>query len=262
MFTNILGERIFFSNGNGSLKAGQQNVVFLHGAGMDHTVFVMPSRYFARHNLNVYAFDLPCHGRSKGKRCESIDGFTGWLASAMQELGILDAALVGHSMGSLIALNFAARHPDKTRALALLGTSTPMPVSESLLTAAEESDHSAIDMANSWSHSHFGKLGGNEVPGVCMSMSGQRLLEKAPGSTFFSDLKACNEYREGESIAKSVSSETLVIIGNQDKMTSPTNALKVAQNIPNSRVCRLENCGHSMLSEKPNAVLDALISIV
>ena len=262
MFTKILGERIFFSNGNGSLQAGRKSVIFLHGAGMDHTIFVMPSRYFARHNFNVYAFDLPRHGRSKGESCESIHSFTDWLASAMKELNILDAAIVGHSMGSLIALNFAARHPDGTRALALLGTSTPMPVSEPLLTAAKESDHSAIDMANNWSHSHFGKLGGNETPGICMSMSGQRLLEQATGNTFFSDLKACNEYKDGESVAKSVSSKTLVIIGNEDKMTSPTNALKVAQNIPNSRVCRLENCGHSMLSERPNAVLDALISIV
>ena len=57
-------------------------------------------------------------------------------------------------------------------------------------------------------------------------------------------------------------SETLIIVGNEDKMTSPTNALEVARNIPNSRVCRLENCGHSMLSECPNDVLDALISIV
>ena len=262
MFTNILGERIFFSNGNGSLKTNQKSVVFLHGAGMDHTIFVMPSRYFARHNFNVYAFDLPGHGRSSGESCESIDSFTDWLASAIEELNIPEAAMVGHSMGSLITLNFAARHPDKTRALVLLGTSTPMPVSESLLTAAKESDHSAIDMANNWSHSHFGKLGGNEIPGICMTMSGQRLLEQAPDNTFFSDLKACNEYRDGESAAKSVLSETLIIVGNEDKMTSPTNALEVARNIPNSRVCRLENCGHSMLSECPNDVLDALISIV
>ena len=262
MFTNILGERIFFSNGNGSLKGSRKSVIFLHGAGMDHTIFVMPSRYFARHNFNVYSFDLPCHGRSEGKNCESIDNYTDWLASAMKELSIREAAIVGHSMGSLIALNFAAKHPDKTRTLALLGTSAPMPVSDSLLTAAKESDHSAIDMANNWSHSHFGKLGGNEIPGIFMSMSGQRLLEQAPDNTFFSDLKACNEFRDGETAAKSVLAETLVIVGNKDKMTSPTNALKVARNIPNSRVCRLENCGHSMLSECPNAVLDALISIV
>ena len=75
MFVNILGEKTFFSTGNGQLKASQKSVIFLHGAGMDHTVFVMPSRYFARHNFNVYSFDLPGHGRSEGKICEDIDSF-------------------------------------------------------------------------------------------------------------------------------------------------------------------------------------------
>ena len=115
---------------------------------MDHTVFVMPSRYFARHNFNVYAFDLPCHGLSEGPICEDIDAFADWLASAVNELGIATAAIVGHSMGSLIALNFAARYPKRTRTLSLLGTSTPMPVSDALLSAAKENDHDAIDMAN------------------------------------------------------------------------------------------------------------------
>ena len=262
MFVNILGEKTFFSTGNGQLKASQKNVIFLHGAGMDHTVFVMPSRYFARHNFNVYAFDLPCHGRSEGKLCEDIDSFATWLESAMRELNIPEASIVGHSMGSLIAMSFAARYPKKTRSLALLGTSTPMPVAESLLSAAGENDHSAIDMANNWSHSSFGKLGGNEVPGICMNMSGQRLLERASDNTFFTDLKACNDFNDGESIAQSVISKTLVVIGDEDKMTTPSSATKVAQNISQSKIFRIKNCGHSMLSEKPNDVLDALISIV
>ena len=113
MFVNILGEKTFFSTGNGQLKASQKSVVFLHGAGMDHTVFVMPSRYFARHNFNVYSFDLPGHGRSQGKICEDIDSFVTWLESAMAELNISEASIVGHSMGSLIALCFAARYPKK-----------------------------------------------------------------------------------------------------------------------------------------------------
>ena len=152
MITKIQGHKTFFSTGNGQLKDSQKNVIFLHGAGMDHTVFVMPSRYFARHNFNVYAFDLPCHGLSEGLICEDIDSFADWLASAVNELGIATAAIVGHSMGSLIALNFAARYPKRTRTLSLLGTSTPMPVSDALLSAAKENDHDAIDMALSLIH--------------------------------------------------------------------------------------------------------------
>lgn len=262
MFTTIDNHKTFFSNGNGTIQPDQANVVFLHGAGMDHTVYVMPARYFARHGYNVYAFDFPGHGLSEGSLCSSIDEFADWTAKAIASLDIENPAIVGHSMGSLIALNFAARYPEQPRSLALLGTSTPMPVADPLLDAARANDHDAIDMANTWSHSAFGQMGGNKSPGISMTMGGQRLLERAADNVFFTDLNACNDFKNGAELAEKITVESLVIVGNQDKMTAPVSALKVADAIPNSRVCRLEPCGHSMLSEQPNAVLDALATIV
>ena len=262
MFTTVNNQKTFFSTGNGKHQPDQPNLIFLHGAGLDHTAFVMPARYFARHNYNVYAFDLPGHGRSEGEPCKSIGEIADWLVQAFKKLKINNAAIVGHSMGSLIGLNLAARFPDKVRKLALLGTSTPMQVSDILLDSARVNISDAIDMANNWSHSNYGQMGGNETPGICMTMGGQRLLERAKENVFFIDLNACNEFHDGAELAARINTTTLVIVGNQDKMTSPINALKVAELIPNSRVCRLEPCGHSMLSEQPNATLDALLTIV
>ena len=262
MYVEVNGYKTFYSKGTGNIKAGQPSVIFLHGAAMDHSVWVLPSRYFARHGYNVFALDLPNHGRSLGESPVSIDGFADWLKDAMDALNIDSAAIVGHSLGSLIALNFAARYPGKTRVLALLGTSTPMPVTDQLLDAARENHHDAIDMANTWSHSNFGQMGGSENPGVCMTMSGQRLLEMANNGAFFTDLNACNEFANGDELAKHVTAPTLVIIGEQDKMTAPISAQAVADGIADSRVVRLNPCGHSMLAEQPNAVLDALATIV
>ena len=165
-------------------------------------------------------------------------------------------------MGSLVALNFAAAYRSKTRALALLGTSTPMPVTDVLLNAAEANDHDAIDMANTWSHSNFGQMGGNENPGINMTMSGQRLIERAAENVFFTDLNACNEFTNGEDLIAKITAPTLLIIADQDKMTAPVEARKVGEKIDNCRIVNLSPCGHSMLSEQPNAVLDALITIV
>lgn len=229
---------------------------------MDHSVWVMPARYFARHGYNVFALDFPGHGRSKGEPCQSIEAMADWVKAAMESLGVEQSALVGHSMGSLVAINFAARFPEKVRSMALLGTSAPMAVSDPLLNAARENHHDAIDMSNTWSHSSFGLMGGNENPGNVMTMSGQRLLEQAADDILYTDLNACNEFRDGLTLAAKVSAETLVIVGNQDKMTAAVKALDVAANISNSRVVRLSPCGHSMLSEQPNAVLDALVTIV
>jgi len=262
MYIKVDDNKTFFSNGTGNLKPEQPGVVFLHGAGMDHSVWVLPSRYFARHNYNVFALDFPGHGRSEGEPLTSIDAMSDWVSKAMGELYVADCAIVGHSMGALVALNFAARYPEQTRVLALLGPSTPMSVTDGLLTAARDNHHDAIDMANTWSHSSFGHMGGNENPGLCMTMSGQRLLEKAKKDVFFTDLDACNEFTNGDKLAGQITADTLVIIGEQDRMTTAVNAQDVANKITNSRVIRLNPCGHSMLSEQPNAVLDALATIV
>ncbi len=262
MYIDVDGQRVFFSNGNGKHERDQPSVLFIHGAGMDHSVWVLPARYFARHKFNVIAPDLPGHGRSAGAALTSIEVMASWVAALLDALSITDSAIVGHSMGSLVALNFAACHPEKTRRLALLGVSTPMPVTEMLLDAAKANDHDAIDMANTWSHSPFGEMGGNENPGICMTMSGQRLLERTPEDVFFADLNACNQFQGGEALAEKINVPTLIIAGAQDKMTAPVNASKMAGLIEHSRLVTLNPCGHSMLSEQPNAVLDALALII
>lgn len=262
MYFEVTGRQVFCSNGTGELGDEKPAVIFLHGAGMDHSIWVLPARHFARKGFNVFALDLPGHGRSSGPALQSIAAITEWLHQVIAALKLSRPALVGHSMGSLIAINYAATYPDSLRSLALLGTSIPMPVTDSLLNAARTNSHDAIDMANTWSHSSSARLGGNASPGINMMMSGQRLLECNDEGVFYTDLNACNEFTEAAELAKNVSVETLVIIGEQDKMTAATTALQVAKNIRHCSVRKLSPCGHAMLAEQPNEVLDALVTIV
>jgi pimeloyl-ACP methyl ester carboxylesterase len=262
MYIELDGKNTFYSTGSGKHCPGGTGVVFIHGAGMDHTVWVMPARHFARHGFNVVAPDLPGHGRSAGPPLESVDAMADWICDLLDSLNMKQAHIAGHSMGSLIALNLAARHPERASRLALLGISTPMPVADPLLDAARDNSHAAIDMANTWSHSQFGKLGGNEVPGMWMTGGGERLLERAGKGVFYADLKACNGFFNAAELASQVRCPSLVIIGRQDLMTAPVSSRQVADAIPGSRTVELEQCGHSMLSEKPDAVLNALKSII
>ena len=262
MYTEVNSQKIFFSNSNGTLLQNQPSVVFIHGAAMDHTVWTLPVRYFARHKYNVYAFDLPGHGRSDGAALTSVESISDWIKSAMDTLEIPTAAIVGHSMGSLVGICFAARHPELARCLVLLGTSTPMPVTDQLLSAAEANEHDGIDMTNIWSLSDIALTGGNSDPGRCMTMSGQRLLERSGDGVLFTDLNACDAFGDAESYLPEVRQPTLIISGRQDKMTSPLKAQAVSEQIRDSRLVELDSCGHSMMIEQPNAVLDALATIV
>jgi pimeloyl-ACP methyl ester carboxylesterase len=259
---DVVGKRTFYSNGNGWFAPDQPSVVFIHGAGMDHSVWTLPARHFARHGYNVVAPDLPGHGRSAGPQLTSIEAMAQWLQHLLDALTIDQATMVGHSMGSLAALAFAARQPNRTRTLALLGTSAPMPVTDVLLDAARANDHDAIDMANTWSHSSFGLQGGNANPGINMMMSGQRLIERAADDVFYTDLNACNSFTEGDVLAAEITVPTMVIAGDEDKMTTAARGAEVARLIRNAELVHLSSCGHSMLSERPNEVLDALREIV
>ena len=254
------GRTVYVGNGSGHPDPDAESVVFVHGAGMDHTVWALPARYFARQGLRVAAVDLPGHGRSEGPPFDCIDNMAAWLGEVLDALAIPKAAVVGHSMGSLVAYRFASTMPDRCRALALLGTSAPMPVTDPLLNAAKDNHHAAIDMANTWSHS-TGTLGANANPGVWMLAVGERLLERSAPGVFHADLTACNTF-DAESGGASIECPVLVIAGNDDMMTPARAGLDVAQPLPDTRVVRLDGCGHAMLNERPNEVLDALIDVV
>jgi len=262
MYVDVRGQKTFFSSGSQAHQPGRASVLFVHGAGFDHTLWTMPARYFARQGLNVVAVDLPGHGRSQGDALTTIEAMAAWLDELLAALDIESAAVVGHSMGSLAALAMAADYPDRVSRLVLLGTAIPMPVSDMLLDAARDKVASAIDMANTWSHSLHGRQGGNFNPGISMMMAEQRLLERAGPGVYHADFAACNGFTNGDDCAARVKAQTTVILGLEDKMTRPASSRAVAAAIPGSRVVELEGCGHSMLSEEPNRVLDALIEAV
>ena len=258
------GAQAYVGTGSGGAVRDAPSVVFIHGAGMDHTVWALPARHFARKGLCVLAPDLPGHGRSSAPASgapalASVADMADWIAKLLDALDIATAAVVGHSMGSLVAWCFAREHPERCRALALLGTSMPMPVTDLLLGAARDNHHAAIDMANAWSHSAPGALGANENPGVWILAAGERLLERSGPGVFHADLAACNGF--AADMEDEVACPALVIAGNEDRMTPARAGLDVASHLPNAEVVRLD-CGHAMLNERPNEVLDALIGIV
>ena len=261
MRIEINGNEVFYGTGSGTPSDAANTLIFVHGAGFDHTIWVMPARYFARHGWRVVALDLPGHGRSQGQALTSIAQMADWLAQVIDAVSPnQQASVVGHSMGSLVAMSLAARHANKVQKLALLGTSAPMPVADVLLNAALDNDQAAIDMTNTWSHSARGSLGSSQNPGVSNLHTGERLLQQAGAGVFHTDLAACNGFT-ADGLAE-VKQPTLVIIGDEDKMTPPRAGLAVADQLPHVQQRRLAGCGHSMLSEQPNQVLDELAAFL
>lgn len=248
--------------GGKPFNAALPTVAFIHGAENDHSVWGLQSRWFAHHGFSVLAVDLPGHGRSGGPLLPSVEAQAGWIVALLDAAGVKQAALVGHSMGSLISLEAAARFPERIAKIALVGTAVPMPVSEGLLTAAREARPKAEGMVNVWSHGARGAIGGNTVPGMWMMGASIRLMERAAPEVLFNDLNACNAYQRGLEAAAQAQCPALLVVGSRDMMTSPRGAPKLAAAMKDARIAAIEGSGHALMAEYPDAVLDALRSFI
>jgi pimeloyl-ACP methyl ester carboxylesterase len=258
MQLSVNGIDTFVATGGREFDPSLPTVVLLHGAGFDHTSWALHSRWFAHHGFGVLAPDLPGHGRSGGAPLSTIAEMADWTAALLDAADMPKARLVGHSMGSLIALETAARHPAKVTALSLIGTAAAMTVGPDLLRAAEANDHAAIDMVSIWGLGYAAELGGSLAPGLWMHSGAERVLEQCKPGVLFSDLSACNSYQNALAAAALVSVPTTLILGERDMMTPARAGKTLAAALPNSRTVVLSGAGHMMMAERPDELLAAL----
>ena len=258
MKINVNSQEAYIYTAGRDFDRNLPSVVFIHGAANDHSVWALQSRYFAYHGWNALAVDLPGHGTSNGKPHAAVGAMTDWICALLDELKLERVALVGHSMGSLVALETAARYPEKITKLVMVGTAVPMAVSDTLLNAALANEHAAFDMVNIWGHTAAAQIGSNPQPGVWMAGDFLRLLEKSKPDVLGNDLKACNDYQDGVIAAAKVACPTLLLLGKQDMMTSPKMTKELAAALKNCRVVVLERAGHIPMAEEPDGTLDAL----
>jgi pimeloyl-ACP methyl ester carboxylesterase len=248
----------FVYTGGKDFDAAKPAIIFIHGAANDHSVWSFQSRYFAHHGFNVLAVDLPGHGKSFGSAKTTIAQCTDWLINLCDNGAIDRAAVVGHSMGSLIALDFAARHPARISHLALLGCSAPMPVADALLDAATYRPHEAFDMLNIWGHAPQVKWNQSAIPGTSLMMAYKCLLEKSQPGVLATDLTACRQFMIDNAAMKNIAAPTMILSGTRDMMTPPKAAALVAAQISGAALLSLDGIGHAMMQEAPGDVLDAL----
>jgi len=258
----VAGRDAFAYTAAHEIDPAKRTLVFVHGAGLDHSWWGLQSRYFGYHGWNVLALDLPAHGRSEGPPLGSVPEMAAWVSDLLKKQKIEKAVLVGHSMGALIALEFAARYPQQAEKIALIGVAYPMKVSDVFLDAARRNDQAAYDMDTIWAHAAQVPLAGNPNPGMWMyGDTLARLARLGPG-VLHADLAACNAYAGGMEAAAKVKCPALFVLGARDVMTPPKAAQELAKAIANSKTLTVGPSGHSLMAEAPDATLDALIAFL
>ncbi|VAW13139.1 hypothetical protein MNBD_ALPHA09-289 [hydrothermal vent metagenome] len=258
MDITVDGKKTIAATGDAPFDPRKPTLVFIHGAGMDRTVWAMQARHPAFSGHNVLAVDLPGHGLSAGQALTSIEDMAAWIVSLLDALKVSKATLAGHSMGALIALEAAARAPARIERLALLGVTFPMRVAPGLLEAAKSNDISAVRMIVGWAYAPGNAMGSGPAPGLRMTGAGQNLLASAAPGVLYADLAACNTYTAGLTRAAEVAVPALFLLGARDRMARPRGAMALADAMARAEVKTLDRSGHMMMSEAPREVVATL----
>jgi len=262
MELTVNGARTFCYTGGKAFERDKPTVVFLHGVLNDHSVWILQTRYLAHHGWNVLAPDLPGHCRSGGEPPKSVEEAADFVLALLDAAGVQKAALVGHSFGSLVALEAAARAPERVTHLALVGTAFPMKVSPALLENAQHQPMKGIDMVNVFSHSMMAPPPSSLGPGTWLQGGSRALMKRVLASNprvnvFHRGFVACDGYSGGDVAIAQVKCPILFVLGKADAMTPPKSAQSLQQNAANARTVLVQG-GHQMMTEAPDEVLFAL----
>ena len=266
MQLTVNGAPTYCYTGGKAFDAAKPTVVFIHGVLNDHSVWILQSRYLAHHGFNVLAVDLPGHCRSGGEAPSSVEEAADFIGALLDAAGVQRAALVGHSWGSLIALEAAARLKERISHLVLVGTAFPMKVSQALLDASLNDPMQALKLVNVFSRSTLAAppsvLGpGTWVYGAGMAL-GRRVLASNPAvNVFHRGFKACDSYANGEAAITQISCPVLFVLGAQDQMTLPKAAQGlIAKAREAGKTVRIAQVpvGHHQMTEAPEETLAAL----
>ena len=220
------------------------SILLMHGSGLTHIVWSLHEQFYTTQGYNVLSVDLPGHGNSEGPSLKSIEEISDWIKSLMNVLDIKKLIIIGHSQGSLVGIDFAARYPDLINSLVLAAGSYKMPVNQDLINYAEAGDEKAVLLMMKWGYEGSKAfIGGNPVKKIINSSREIREVLAV-------DLNACNNYKGGKESLEKINCSTLCIFGDLDKMVPLEVGNKMSSMIKNAEKKVINNCGHMIIFEK------------
>ncbi len=263
MYIDVNNHKTYAYTGGKDFNPALPTAVLIHGVLCDHSVWALQSRYLANHGWNVLAVDLPGHCKSAGAPAASVQEGALFVQHLLDALSVKKAALVGHSFGSLIALQAAANMGQRISHLAMVGTAYPMKVSQGLLDASLNEPEKALHMTNVFSRATLAPPSGagSWVFGASLALGRRVLASNKTVNVFHTGFNACNSYDQGLQAMAAVTCPVLMVLGEADQMTLPKNAQPLIAQAKESgvslQVVTIPH-GHHQMTESPDETLDAI----
>ena len=252
MYFEVHGKRAFATTGGKPFEKSKPAVIFLHGSGLDHTFWGLHSRFFAFRQYSVLVPDLPGHTNSAGPPLISIELMADWLNDVVEALDADNISIVAHSQGCLVALEFASRYKDKLKSVSFVASGLATPVNSALIDAAENDPEAAIAMMLGWGFGSTGHLHQGPIPGNSMVAGGLSVMRGNVPDALATDLKACNNYKNGRSAAAVITCPVQVVLAGKDRMAPRKAGMELVEYLRNPDVHILADSGHMIPQEAPD----------
>ncbi|MGQ9624182.1 MAG: alpha/beta fold hydrolase [Candidatus Bathycorpusculaceae bacterium] len=222
-------------------------LLFIHGAGGNHTIWEHQTRHFN----NAIAIDLPGHRLGEGRR--TIEEYVEEVKRFCEERELKNIVMIGHSMGGAIAQKFSLNHTEHLRALVLVGTGARLRVAPIIFQTIKKDYGQLMELMKKFAFSDKTAM---EVKNKVAEE-----MRKIKPEVLYGDFEACDKFDVMEKL-DGIKVPTLIICGKDDQLTPVKYSEYLKVNIPDSRLEVLADAGHMVMLEKPkefNEILEKFI---
>jgi len=219
-----------------------RDVLFIHGAGGNH-LFWSRTLALLEGGGRAVAVDLPGHP-SGSITCKTIPDYADVVNDHLTEQFPAGAVVCGHSMGSAIALTLALDYPEEVSGLILIGAGAKLGVDPTIVEGLRTRPMKTIEQVITPMSYFKIDLGVGREARAALSFSNLPV--------FLNDYLACDGF-DVRSRLREISVRTLLVCGEDDKMTPPKWSDYLEKNIPSSELAMVKEAGHMVPLEKPEA---------
>ncbi|MBT8490101.1 MAG: alpha/beta hydrolase [Deltaproteobacteria bacterium] len=254
-FLEIGGVKIAYRVNDDGLSDTRKSLVFIHGSGCDHTLWDYQFKALSG-DFNIVGVDLPGHGRSEGAGEQDVERYVEWVRKIIEALALRKPVLAGHSLGAAISLTFAVKYGERLSGIVPVGGGVTMPVNEMILDGIRNDTATTLTFIAKFSVTKKNRE-------KFVKPLGDGMLKVSP-EIIYGDFLSCNRLDITEEIQK-IPVPTLLICGEDDKMTPPDLSRYMSENIPGAKLAVIGDAGHFVMQENAdafNGVLKNFIQLI
>ena len=218
-------------------------MVLVHGGGGVGGLWQNQLLAFPR----ALAPDLP--GHPEGPGLSTIPDMAGWVRRFIDDRGLAPCVLGGHSMGSAVALQVALDSPEHLRGVILMGAGARLRVRQEFFDLIRTDYEAAVEELLRW------WFAPEASPRVVERA--RRALRVVPPTVVHDDFWAANRFDVMDRVQE-VSVPTLILCGEEDRMTPLKYSEYLREHIPGARLVVIPGAGHMVMLEQPRAVSEAI----